>query len=85
MLIALLIFMALLQAAQGGGSQSVEDTLGMLGELANNGSASAEGNGSVSIYIEQTTISMTSTSIAAAFQSTDPSAPTTGGTLDLQA
>ena len=85
MLIALVIFMALLQAAQQGDSQSTQDTLGMLGELAKNGGAGTGGAASVSLYIEQTTISMTSTSITAAFQSVDPSVPTTGGTLDLQA
>lgn len=78
MLITLMIFLALLQAAQGGGSSASEDSFKMLEALAKNGTAQGS---SAALYYEQTTISMTTATVAAAFNDT---ASSSGANLDIQ-
>ncbi len=85
MLIALVIFMALMQAVQQSDTQATQDGLGMLANLAKDGASSGRGAESGSVYMEQTTISMSSTTIVAAFQPMDTSNAAAGGSLDLQA
>ena len=79
MLITLMIFLALLQAAQGGGSSASGDTFELLESLAQEG---ALGQGAGALHFEQTTISVTTTSIAAAFSSSSSAA---GNSIDVQA
>jgi len=85
MLIALVIFMALLQAAQQADTQTTQDGLGMLANLAKDGATGGRATESGSTHVEQTTISMSSTTIVAAFQPMDTSNAGAGGSLDLQA
>ena len=81
-LIALIIFMALLQAAQQGTAQGSQNAFGLLEQLAQSGSGQG---GSAAILIEQTTISYSSTTIISSYASDGLAHSTSGGLLDFQA
>lgn len=64
MLIALMIFMALLQGAQGN-QQQAQSGMELLSALG--GGAGGSGEASMSLYVEQTNISISSTTLMASF------------------
>jgi hypothetical protein len=80
MLIALMIFMALLQGSQGN-QQQAQAGMELLGALG--GAASNNGGDSMSLYVEQTNISISSTTLIAQFSEGFESGSALGQQLDM--